>query len=806
MMNHRNLRIFLACLLALVLCAGVLLAKNKADKWYKLGQAAEAKSDWDTALDDYLKALDEKPNDAAYMIAMRRARFQAGILHVKNGQKLRSEGKLPEAMAEFQKALIADPSSAIVIQEIKRTQQMMQQPSKSDDRGLTPVERARRDTERRLDSILAPPELKPVLKTVGPLKINNQPIKILYETVGKVAGVNVLFDSQFNSTHNFNLEVTRPTSPEQAFDYLAVLTHTFWKPVSSGAIFVTEDNPTKHRDYDDEVLKVFYVTNATSAQEFQEIATAIRSVADIRRVFTYNAQKALVVRGTVDAVELAEKMVHDLDKPKAEVVVDMIVMQTNSDRSKQLGASIVNASTGTGGLNVPFVFTPVSPVTTVTTTSGASGTTGVTGTTGASGSPGALIGLNQLSHLSTADYATSLPGALLNLIMTDTQTKVLNSPTLRVSDGMKAELKIGQRIPYATGSFQPGVGTVGVSPLVSTQFNYVDTGVNVLIQPQVHSDSEVTLHVEVDVSSVVEYENLGGISQPVIGQNKNTADIRLREGEVTILGGLNQLSNSKTLNGIPGLVDMPVLGNTLFGQVSTDKSKTELLIALIPHIVRTPDYTEENLRGIFVGSDANVKLMYAPEEGEGNPAAAEAKPAATSPTASPAPSLAPSPAPSPAPGALAPSAPPSPTVPPAPPGAAHIEFNPATVVASPGSNFTVTIQLENAKDLFSAAPLKIKFDPAQLRLNEMMAGELLMRDGVKVTSVKDIRNDNGEATLTAARVPGSPGISGSGAVAVLNFVAVGKGSSTVKVVDTTFKDALGEPQSVTLGEVQVKIQ
>src|SRR5579862_2695435 len=270
-------------------------------------------------------------------------------------------------MGEFQKALIADPSSSIAIQEMKRTQEMIegakkQGPGGAAARGLTPVEQMRRDNEQRMESILSPPQLKPPLRSVGPLKINNQPPKVIYETVGKLAGVNVLFDSQFTPPNrNFNLDLSQST-PDQAFDYLAVLTHTFWKPISANAIFVTEDNPTKHRDYDDEVVRTFYVTNATSAQEFQEIATAIRTVADIRRVFTYNAQKAMIVRGSIDKVALAEKLVRDLDKPKPEVVVDVIVMETDSARTRDLGAALVNAATGSAGLNVPFVFTPRNPV------------------------------------------------------------------------------------------------------------------------------------------------------------------------------------------------------------------------------------------------------------------------------------------------------------------------------------------------------------------------------------------------------------------------------------------------------------
>jgi general secretion pathway protein D len=189
----------------------------------------------------------------------------------------------------------------------------------------------------------------------------------------------------------------------------------------------------------------------------------------------------------------------------------------------------------------------------------------------------------------------------------------MSNPQVRASDGQKVTLKIGNRIPYATGSFGSTIGGVGagVSPLVSTQFNYADVGVSVDMTPQVHSADEVTLHIEVTVSSVQRYIEIGGISQPVIGQRTNTADIRLREGEVNILGGLSQTGDTNDISGIPGLVDIPILGKTLFGSEHGTKSRGELLIALVPHIVRTPDYTAENLRGIY-GTDQVAKLVHAP--------------------------------------------------------------------------------------------------------------------------------------------------------------------------------------------------
>ena len=138
---------------------------------------------------------------------------------------------------------------------------------------------------------------------------------------------------------NANLDLNNATLDE-ALDYIAMLTKTFWKPISANAIFVTDDNVTKRRDYEDEVVKVFYLKNPTSVQEFQEIVTSVRSVTDVRRMFTYNAQNAVMVRDTVDKVALVEKLFHDMDKPKAEVVVDLIVMEANSSKTRTLGRRI----------------------------------------------------------------------------------------------------------------------------------------------------------------------------------------------------------------------------------------------------------------------------------------------------------------------------------------------------------------------------------------------------------------------------------------------------------------------------------
>jgi len=838
---HRHLRAAVACAALIFTCAAPNFAKTrKGDKFLNEGLVAEGHGDWDRAMELYQQAVDESPLDPAYQIPMRRARFQAGQMHVDRGEKLRSQGKLEEAMAEFQKALLADPGSAVSIQNLRVTKQMMdretQQPSSSvEDRGLTPIERSRRETEARIATILSLPELKPT-QPVPPLKMNNQSPRVLFETVGKVAGINVLFDSQFSgrNTPGFNVDMNA-SSIEQAFDYLAMLTRTYWKPITSNTIFVTEDNPTKRRDYEDNVMKVFYVTNTTTVQEFQEIAQAVRTVPEARRTFTYNAQKAIIVRGTADQVAMAEKLIHDLDKPKSEVVVDVVVMEANSSHTRDLAASILAA--GKAGLSIPITFTPRNVILTGTTppTTGTGGTTSTTTNTLSS-----AISLAKLSHVSSNDFSITLPGALLNALMTDSNARVRQSPQIRASDGQKATLNIGDRIPYATGSFQPGVGTVGVSPLVQTQFNFIDTGVNVEITPYVHSADEVTLHVDVNLSVIRDRIDLGGVSQPIIGQRKSVADIRLRDGEVTILGGLTSMQDSSASNGIPGLVNIPVLGKFFFGSQSTNKERGQLLIALIPHIVRTPNYTPENLREIGAGNDSTVKLSHGPRAAQ--------QPAGSSPTPPPVPPPASAPASSPAgtpaitpagvPGAPggAPSNPSSsaaiPSMPPpgvpvppglaqpgpstpagtqpqsAPPlsGAARVTFLPGALQAQLSGVVAVNVQVENVSDLFAITSLKLKFDPAVLKLNDVTPGEMIQRDGGRVTSVKDINNETGEVLLTVTRIPGSTGVKGSGSIATLNFTAVGKGSSRVQVTELAMKNSQALPLAATLSELPVTVQ
>jgi general secretion pathway protein D len=286
----------------------------------------------------------------------------------------------------------------------------------------------------------------------------------------------------------------------------------------------------------------------------------------------------------------------------------------------------------------------------------------------------------------------------------------------------------------------------------------------------------------VDISNIANTLNLGGLSQPVIGQKKNEADIRLRDGEVSLLGGLMSDQDTSVISGIPGLVNIPILGKYLFGNTSKDKQKEELMIALIPHIVRRPDITGLDLKGIAAGTDATVKLSYAPKVDQ------------------PAAPIAPAPATPGAPGAAAPA-----VIPATPGGAVSLAFNPARVQAQLSGKVTIALEGQNMVDLASV-PVKVRWDPKVLRLEMISAGALLMQDGKILAPSLDIRNDTGDASIDVNRVAGAGGVNGTGPVLQLTFTAVGKGTTTVSVTEAPLKNSAQQPIAVQPPSVSVVVQ
>src|ERR1039458_6043117 len=577
-----------ALLLLLVAVVTLPAIADKAKDLFAKGQDAEARQQYEVAYGFFKQAYDLKPKDLRYRAAFERIRFEAAATMVHNGQKLREEGKLDEAAAEFQKALALDPSLFIAKQELNRTLKIINDQRNPPPQAAGPPI----GLERRVHDASGPVELAPISNIPITVKMLATKSDVVYRTVGQLAGVNVLFDPDYTA-RVINVDLNGVTL-EEALEITAMESKTFWRPVTLNTIFVAQDNPAKRKELEQSVLKTFYLTNLSQPTELQDVVNAIRAVLDVQRVQQLLSQNALVVRGTPDQIALAEKLVEDLDKARPKVIVDIAVMQVSKDRSRTLGLSPPTSATITLQDNI-------NTTTTTTTTTGTTTPTTGTGTSG--------INLNTLGSLNATNFQVVIPSANLSAVMNNSDTKLLQNPQIRALDGQKASLKIGDRVPVATGSFQPGIGGVGINPLVNTQFQYLDVGVNIEITPHVHSNGEVTLKISMDVSAVTGQSNIGGISQPIIGQRKIEHEIRLRDGEANLLGGIMEDQQTKSLAGIPGLAQIPIL-RYLFGQTTQDHSENEIIFAIVPHIIRGTEVSEINQRAIDIGPSTTIELRH----------------------------------------------------------------------------------------------------------------------------------------------------------------------------------------------------
>ena len=542
------------------------MAGGSAKSLYKQGQAAEARQDYDAAFSAYRKASLDDPADLRYRTACERVRTLASEQHVKRGQELKEDGKTTAALVEFVRAAAIDPSNASPQQEIASMKEQVSLPPARSDVPQLAAEK------NRLASLAEPIDLKPL--SDEPLTLHAaEDSKNVYESIGRAAGINVLFDPEYNS-RRISVDLIN-TSIEDALRIVAATSGTFWKPITRNTIFVAADTRTKRQQLEQVAVQVFYLANATQQNDLNDIQTALRNVMLDAKLYGVQSQNAIVMRGTPDQLLLAEQLVDDLDKAKPEVVVDVVVMQVDRDKVRNIGLQW-----------------PQSLSASLVTTSTASGAT---------------LTMNDLANLNSKNFSLTVGTAQAEMLLTDTDTQILQNPRLRASDGQKATMKIGERIPYATGSFSAPTGSSAANPYVNTQFQYFDIGVNMEITPTIHYNGDVSLKVKVEITSQNGTTSISGVDEPIIGQQSVEEMIRLREGESNILGGLLQEQNNRSVSGTPGLGEVPLL-KYLFSTQKTEVQHEEIVFLVTPHLVREIQLDPSNLKRIDTGTNNAIQL------------------------------------------------------------------------------------------------------------------------------------------------------------------------------------------------------
>jgi len=557
-----RVRLLLASLLILGLSAPNY--PNEANAAYKRGVRAESQKQYDAAYESFKQAYALNPKEPKYVTAYLHARANAGALHVSIGLKLRDNLKLQESLAEFQRAVEIDGTNFVAAQEMQRTALMLKklaEPASAASKLESPLAKLAAEAEGPLD-------LQPSPNTPITLRMTTTADNV-YRTIGKLGGINVLFDLDYKP-QRITIELNEVMARE-ALRMVALESKTFWRPISPTAIFVASEG--KRKEFENNVMKTFYLRNASTSSELQEVVGTLKGILDIGRIQVNPTHSAITLRGTPDQMVLAEKLISDVDKPKAEVVIDIAVMQISRTHLTTIGTTVPTSDS-----------------------------------IALQAATGGAAGLVKIGSLNGSSFVTSVPGASFSFLLSDSNTKVLQRPQLRALDNEKATLKIGDRVPIATGSFGAAAGGSN-NLLVNTQFQYLDVGVNIDITPHIHSNHEVTLKMVLEISSVTGSQTIGGVSQPTIGQRRIEHETRLEDGEINLVGGILEDSETRSLGGYPWLARIPIL-KYLFGQENKDHRESEIVFAITPHIVRAEEITDENLRLIDVGTSNTIGLRY----------------------------------------------------------------------------------------------------------------------------------------------------------------------------------------------------
>jgi general secretion pathway protein D len=530
---------------------------------FRQGEKAERRGDYDTAVLEYSKASRESPDNANYRRSLERARIRASMDHATAGRRLLARGQYKEAIDEFRLGLDLNPKATSLADLVQEAERLRQDSIKA----LSLDEVKDRARERPLAGLSLGPEAKEPLA----LTFRSASLREAYQALGRVVGVNFVFDPQFQDGP-ITLDI-RDAPFEQALTALGGVGHTFHRVTDARLITVIPDTPNKRREYEQQVVKTFFLSNA----DLKETIDLLRVVLGARRVAPLPGGNALTINDAPDRVAAAERIISIIDKKRAEVVVDVEILEVNRSRLKEYGIELSSFVPGIDG-----IIGAILP------------------------DPNRTFTLDDNPYSQENLVVTGLPGVLYRLLQTDTSTRLLANPQLRASEGETAQARFGDQVPVPITTFSP-IATGGIQQQPITSFEYKNVGVNIDITPRVHHDGEVTIALKLEISQV------GPLFQdlPTFTSRTVTSVLRLKDGETNVLAGLISDIERTSLSGIPGIADLPFIGK-LFARNKTEVQQTDILMTLTPHVVRRPQLTEEDLRSFQLGGETSPLLFEVP--------------------------------------------------------------------------------------------------------------------------------------------------------------------------------------------------
>jgi general secretion pathway protein D len=530
---------------------------------YRRAQVAEQTGDWDQAVVYYLQAAARDPGNLTYRSALLRAKISASQQHFEKAKRYAEARVLDRALIELQQAVELDPTNQYAEVELQKVRRLLDAQARN-----LPTPDTIDDLKAKARTVKAqPPMLSP--RSKEPISVSfPKPISVMdiYRTLGKAYGFNVLFDPNMRDSQ-LAIEVQDVTA-EQALEIICRAAQHFYKVVDEHTILVAQDNQQNRRLYEDQVIQTFFLSNADP----KDILNQLRSLIDSRKIAQNEPLNAITLRDSADRVKVAESLIRANDKAKAEVVVDVELLQLNTNKLRELGVELSQYSV-TQALDL--------------------------------GSADAKLHLSDLEFLNQNNWAITIPNFIYKFVKQSGDAQLLAQPRLRISEGKSGKLTIGDKVPIPVTTFNTGA-TQGGNVVPITSFQYTDVGIKIDIEPRVHHNKEVTLKLKIEVSNIGDFVTIeGGGRQPIIGTRAIESTIRLKDGETNFLAGLIRTDESGGKNGIPGLSELPLIGR-LFSSETRRNSRTDLILTLTPHIVRSPDISEEDLVPMWVGTEQNI--------------------------------------------------------------------------------------------------------------------------------------------------------------------------------------------------------
>jgi len=541
----------------LLLAVTALAAGCATSSGLRNGRAAERVDDYDRAVVEYTRALREDPDNLDARLALDRAKLRAAELHFSRGRRLYATGKFEEALVELQLASELNPTSGEIETELRRTRVGLRNKLAVPVDGKTRLESlVERSRDMQPSGLELPRDVK---LPASAMVFREAGVRDVLTTIARLASVNVIFDPAFRDAP-ITIEL-RDSEFEAALTSVTSSTRNFYKVTAPRTITIVPDTPAKRREYEDEVIRTFYLSNA----ELKDTIDLLRIVVDLRRLAGVPGTNAITIKDTPERLAAAGRIIAAIDKARPEVVIDVELLEVDRRRFREYGLQIASP--------------------------------GSTGISGAADVNQDGLTLDSLRRLTQADvFLTGVPALYYRLLKSDTNTRTLASPQLRTAEGIAAQAKFGERVPVPVTVFSP-IATGGVPQQPVTSFNYENIGVNIDITPRMHHNDDVSLAVKVEVSSV-SGEGFGGL--PTFGNRFINTVIRLKDGETNMLAGLIRDDERRVLEGVPGLSDLPIIGR-LFSRNKRETQETDIVLTLTPHIVRVLDLTEADLRPFRLG-------------------------------------------------------------------------------------------------------------------------------------------------------------------------------------------------------------